>query len=86
MAMADSSVRHLVQASLCSFSWVSMLRFVPQMYTLPQVIGTSQMTFFLYFEGIFDLSENATQGGPRLEHRSDVEVPTPSPDPLTIAC
>ena len=40
-AMADLSVRHLVQASLCSFRRVSSRRFVSPMYTLPQVHGTS---------------------------------------------
>ena len=40
-AMADSSVRHLVQASLCSFKRISSQRFVSPMYTLPQVQGPS---------------------------------------------
>ena len=29
-------------------------------------------------EGVLDLSEERTEGGSRLEHRSDIEVPTPS--------
>ena len=33
-----------------------------------------------------DLSENVTEGGPGLKHRSDVEVPAHLPDPLTNAC
>ena len=40
-AMADLSMRYLVQASLCSFRRVSSLHFVSPMYTLPQVHGTS---------------------------------------------
>ena len=39
-AMADLSVRHLVQASLCSFRRVSRWRFVCRMYILPQVHST----------------------------------------------
>ena len=34
---------------------------------------------------VFDLSEERTEGGSGLEHRSNVEVLTHSPDPLTNA-
>ena len=33
-----------------------------------------------------NLSENATEGGSGLKHRSDVEIPAHLPDPLTNAC
>ena len=36
-------------------------------------------------EGVLDLSEERTEGGSGLEHRSDVEVPTHPPDLLTNA-
>ena len=39
-AMADLSVRHFVQVSLCFFKRVSSRRFVSPIYTLPQVHGT----------------------------------------------
>ena len=39
----------------------------------------------LHREGILDLSEERTEGGSRPEHRSDVEVLTHPPDPLTHA-
>ena len=35
---------------------------------------------------VFDLSENATEGGTGLKHRSDDEVAAHLPDPLTNAC
>ena len=37
----------------------------------------------LHREGLFDLSEERTEGGSGLEHHSDVEVLTHLPDPLT---
>ena len=39
----------------------------------------------LHREGVLDLSEERTEGGSGLEHRSDVEVLTHPPDPLTHA-
>ena len=51
--MADLTVRHLVQASLCSFRRVSSRRFVSPMYTLPQVHGTSKTTICVLFDGAF---------------------------------
>ena len=36
--------------------------------------------------GVFGLSEKAAEGGPRLKHRSDVEVPAHLSDPLTNTC
>ena len=35
--------------------------------------------------GVLDLSEERKEGGSGLEHRSDVEVSTHPPDPLTNA-
>ena len=41
---------------------------------------------FLDGEGIFYLSQEASERGARPEHRSDVKVLTLPPDPLTHAC
>ena len=40
----------------------------------------------LHMEGVLDFSEERTEGGSGPEHRSDIEVFTHTPDPLTHAC
>ena len=59
------------------------------MTPLPLCVGSGaarldDVCLLLPGEGILDLSEERTEGGSELEHRSNVEVPTHPSYPVTI--
>ena len=74
-AIADLSVWHLTQASLCSLSLVPRRLLVSPMFAC-----------FSMGERVFDLNEHGPESRARPKHHFDVVVPARLSDPLTNAC
>ena len=85
--MADLSVKPLMHASLCSFSRVPKL--ACSLADVHLSAGARHFVDDVYLllsgKGVLDLSEERTESGSGLEHRSDVEVLTHPPYPLINA-
>ena len=82
LVMADLSVKPLMHASLYSFRLVSSQHFVWRT-PLCRCMVILDVHLLFHRKGVFGFSEGWMEGVSRLEHRSDVEVLTLSPDPLT---